>query len=784
MKNPLKKRILREFIGDFSKYAAVFLFMTATIGFVSGFLVASGSMVITYDESFERYNIEDGHFVIREEAGEELLSRIEKEDVTLYEDYYQEVPAKMQKDASKEFTVRLYGERSEVNKTCLLDGTLPDSDNQVALDRLFMKNNGIVLGDNLQLYNQLYEIVGVVALPDYSAAYQNNNDLMFDSSLFGVGVLSEGGFEKLGDLHKKYCYAWEYNTPPKDEDAQRELFDDLMPAIYKACINESIDLDIMIPEYGNRSIHFAGDDMGSDRPMMTILLYILVAIMAFVFAVTINHTVAREATVIGTLRASGYTKMELFSHYIACPILVTVLSAILGNVLGYTVFVGIARDMYLGSYALTTYVSYWNADAFVKTTVGPTMIMLAVTSISLWRKLAFSPLQFLRRDISKSKRTKAVKLPHIRFFARFQLRIILQNMSSYLTLFVGIVFATLILMFGFAMRPLLDDYAVQAIEHMPAKYQYMLETEQEVDRQIAEPYCITSLKMLDDFYDEEEVNLYGFVEDSQYYDLELPEEGVIVTSDFAKKYCLKENDIINLKEIYGNKIYAFRVKGIFDYPTCLGVFMSQEYYNDVFEDAIEKEADSERAINMMLDEMTEHKSGLYYNGYFSNERLEGTYLREDNVASVITEDDLTKFSRQMDISMGRMFGLVGVFAVVLFALLIFLLTKLILEKNTNSISMVKILGYRNDEISRLYLMSSVWVVVISAIVSLAFNTWLFSLVIRIFLKGYGGWFNLVIAPSLYLKMFLLMLGTYLVVAATQILKIRKIPMDEALKNVE
>ena len=55
--------------------------------------------------------------------------------------------------------------------------------------------------------------------------------------------------------------------------------------------------------------------------------------------------------------------------------------------------------------------------------------------------------------------------------------------------------------------------------------------------------------------------------------------------------------------------------------------------------------------------------------------------------------------------MGNMFQLINVFAVVLFALLIYLLTKLIIEKNEHSISMVKILGYENDEIIRLYLVS-------------------------------------------------------------------------------
>ena len=62
MKNPLRKRLLRELQQEMGKYLVVFILMVATIGFVSGFLVADGSMLTAYDNSFEKYNIEDGNF--------------------------------------------------------------------------------------------------------------------------------------------------------------------------------------------------------------------------------------------------------------------------------------------------------------------------------------------------------------------------------------------------------------------------------------------------------------------------------------------------------------------------------------------------------------------------------------------------------------------------------------------------------------------------------------------------------------------------------------------------
>ena len=68
MKNPLNKRYFRELKNDFGKYIALCLFLIVTIGFCSGFLVADGSTKGAYDESFEKYNIEDGHFILAKEA--------------------------------------------------------------------------------------------------------------------------------------------------------------------------------------------------------------------------------------------------------------------------------------------------------------------------------------------------------------------------------------------------------------------------------------------------------------------------------------------------------------------------------------------------------------------------------------------------------------------------------------------------------------------------------------------------------------------------------------------
>ena len=61
---------------------------------------------------------------------------------------------------------------------------------------------------------------------------------------------------------------------------------------------------------------------------------------------TTSNTINKESAVIGTLRASGYSKGELIRHYMAMPMLIVLIAAVIGNILGYTVFKGYMAALY------------------------------------------------------------------------------------------------------------------------------------------------------------------------------------------------------------------------------------------------------------------------------------------------------------------------------------------------------------------------------------------------------------------------------------------------------
>lgn len=747
MRNPLIKRLPRELLSEITKYLVIFIFMTGTIGFISGFLVAGDSLKKSYDESFEKYNIEDGNFELLNKADENLINTLEEQDLKIYNNNY------IEEDSVNDSVIRLFLNREDVNKVCVIKGKLPNSEKEIAIDRMYANNNNISVGDKISVGGKKLKVTGFVALSDYSALFSNNNDLMFDSIKFGVGIITKDCFESFENANVHYSYSWKYNKSPKDDTEAKNKSDDFLKVLNKNTI-----ITNYIPEISNQAIHFTGDDIGGDKGIMLTLLYVLIVIIAFVLAVTTSNTINSEASVIGTLRASGYTKGELLRHYMVLPLVVTVIGSCIGNILGYTVFEKVVANMYLGSYSLTTYVTRWNSEAFILTTIVPFIIMLVVNLFILMNKLSLSPLKFLRHNLKKREKKKVLKLTKFKFFTRFRLRVIFQNMPNYITLFIGILFASILLMFGLMMSPLLDNYKNEVVDNMISKYQYILKSEVETKTKDAEKYCASSLKTYFNEEKGEEISIYGIKEDSEYVDIDF-KNGVYISDGFAEKYSLKVNDSITLKDSYGDKTYTFKIDGIYYYPASLSIFMDSKKFNETFD-----------------------KDEDYFNGYFSNEEI--TDIDSKYIATTITKDDMIKFSRQLDVSMGNTFYMVNVFSVILYLLLMYLLSKLIIEKNSSSISMVKILGYNNYEIGRLYIIATSIVVVISVALSIPISVLVMKGLFRVMMSEYTGWFSFYINPKVYLEIFLSGVLSYVVIAALQLFKIKKIPLDEALKNME
>ena len=755
MRNPLVKRLPSEFKNELGKYIVIFLFMVLSVSFVSGWSVAGGSMATAYDESFEKYSIEDGNFELYAKADDELIKAVEdsdKYDARIYENFYVEFPTK-----EVDSTLRIFKKRTDIDLECLMDGEFPSDDSEIAIDRMYADNNSLKVGDKLTLHGKEYSICGLVALSDYSALFSSPSDMMFDSIKFGVAIVTPDTFKEYPEDKLHYVYSWKYDERPADDTKAKEMSEDFLDKLSEEAPKYMNAVTGFIPEYTNQAIIFTGDDIKGDTTFIQMFLYIIVVIIAFIFAITTSNTIAKEAGVIGTLRATGYTRWEIVRHYLARPMLVVFLGAAVGNVLGYTLLKDYAASAYYGSYSLPTYVTMWNPQAFINTTIIPIIIVFVIDLVMLTRKLSLSPLQFIRHDLSQRKKKKAFRLnTKIGIMKRFRLRVLFQNMPNYIIMIIGALLGNILVMFGLVLGPVLDSYQQEITTNLLADHQYLLKAQVETENKDAEKFSATTLKTIEGALKSEEITVYGIAKNSRYVDLPLDNNEVYISNAYSEKHGIKVGDEITLREQFGSKEYKFRVSGIYYYPSTLTVFMDKDAFNEKF--GYDKDN---------------------FTGYFSKSEISD--IDDLYIATEITVDDLTKVSRQLTRSMGNMMNIFVVFGVIMYVLIIYLLSKIIIEKNAQSISMTKILGYRNSEIKT---PPPAIVTVVTLLVTIPLSDYLLGQMFVFFMRDYPGWLPYRTFISVYAKTALIGVGSFALIALALTRRIKNVPLADALKNAD
>ena len=709
-----------------------------------------------YEEISDKYELDDENFKVT--------------PVKLYPLFCRECGESVGKRSTGK--IRVYGERKNVDLYDLHEGHAPKTANEIIIDRMHADNADIKVGDTLTVGSAEFEVCGLAAFVDYSALYENNSDTMFDALTFDIGMTTDEGFERIkGNI--SYKYAFTYIDKPGDSYEEKTYSDNFLKALITqtAVADGEPEIEDFVPAYANHAITFAADDFGKDKAMGGVLLYILTAVLAFVFAVTISSSLEKESTVIGTLRSLGYTKGELVRYYMSAPMLVMLISAIVGNILGYTVFKNVVVNMYYNSYSLPTYKTLWTPDAFIKTTVVPIVLMFVINLVIIIKTLKLPPLRFLRRDLKRVKRSKAVRLPRWSFLKRFRLRVFIQNIPNYFMLFIGVSFIMLLLSMAVGMPSTLKYYQDNVKNMMFADEQLILtDTKDDDGNEIttsikgAEKFSINSLELKNNSITEE-VSIYGVDKGSTYITLDnalyddTDSSNVYISEAYSEKFGVHEGDTITLSEKYENKSYTWSVYGVYDYSAGIAVFMPNDTFNEVFE---RDEGD--------------------FSGYMSNKTI--TDIDEDYIAKRITSDDITKLARQLDHSMGSYMLYFQYVCVIVAGIIIYLLTKIIIEKNEVSIAMTKILGYTDGEIASLYLITTGIVVLVSELAAILVGYLAMAFFWKLMMMSLGGWFAFVMQPNGFVKEFVLVFAAYVIIAVIDFIRVKNVPKTLALKNVE
>ena len=171
----------------------------------------------------------------------------------------------------------------------------------------------------------------------------------------------------------------------------------------------------------------------------------------------------------------------------------------------------------------------------------------------------------------------------------------------------------------------------------------------------------------------------------------------------------------------------------------------------------------------------------YFSGYASNEPLA---LNSRYVATEITPEQMLGVAEQMQDSMGTIASSLLYAVVPLFLILIYLLTKTVIDRSARSISYMKVFGYHDREISKLYIRSITITVLVSLVVCLPIIVSIIDVLVQIMMSRYSGNLEIWVAPQTYVVEVLIGAATYAAVAVLHMRRIRKVPLALAMKVQE
>ena len=804
MASPLIKRFPRELRNNLGKYLGIFLLMSVSIALTSGFLLTANSISVIIEEMPAKYNIEDGRFTTAFEATDAQLDAVravaedsDANGANIYENFALDCDF-TQSDGSNDRsrTLRVYTHRTEVDLAAYAQGQAPQADDEVAIDRVFAQNNDVALGDTVRLAGRDFTVCGIMTLADSQALFENNSDFTVNTLSFGVAEVSDSGFAALCQDGREpaYLYSFTFDNADLTLAERTDIEKDMVKALAAAgaTVEDLTDAD------ANQGIGYAADDVEGDSSMWITLLYIIIAIMAFVFVVLTSATIEEESAIIGTLLASGYRRRELVAHYLALPAVVGIVAAVVGNVVGYTWMSEPMRDLYYGSYSLPPYYATWSWGVFAKTTAVPVAVLVGVTLIGLVRKMRHTPLAFLRHETGKGGVKRGLPLPErMSFPARFRLRVFLRNLGNFATLFVGIGFASMLLLFSLAILPTMTHYAENLRNNVVAEHLYTLKAPLELEAAQAngtqgggsaaspqasesihpvnstdngaeaiaqaEKYAVYQLE-----YDRgndngaESVTVYGVARDSRYWDgINVGDGRVVFGGGLIDKFGFADGQTINLYDKYEDETHEITYEGAaFTWGTKsdMAVYMSLDDFNRFFGN----------------DEG-------YFNAYASNEALE---LDAKYLASDLTPADMDAIGDQFVNMMDGMIGMLVGLSVFIFLVFMYLLTKSIIDRSARAISYMKVFGYRDGEISRLYVRSITLTVAVSLVVCQPLIIGGLTLIFRSMLLAYSGNIEIYVPTAAIVEVIAIGFATYLAVALAHVRRIKQVPLALALKVQE
>lgn len=836
MQKVLRKRIWRDFKSNLPRYLALSLLIILAMYLVVSLVGAAETIIRGSENADSRQCVEDGDFSLFVPMKDEEMEDLEADGVTIEPQFY------MDYEIDEDHTIRIFANRDEVNRIDLVKGTLAEKGNELVVERQFAEKNDISAGDVITFGGREFTVTGIGTTPDYDNVLKSLGDTGCDCLHFGTGFVAADVYDTLRAEEKsikseEYYYAYRLNGAMTDDELKDRLEelkftsgdvedpffqeywdrtmgkkDDLTDGIqelldgakelkelkafedgiieYTDGTKEAEDgsdelldgiqelkdeTDDMIDDIfsedaqnlmtfvkagDNARIQAASGDQELYRSVGTIAGAILLILISYVLSVFVVHSIDQESAVIGALYALGVKRKNLMAHYVTLPTVITFVSGLIGTLLGYSSLgVPIQMQDCYNYYSLPDLDVIYMPYLFIYGIVVPPVISIIVNSLVIRKRLSKPVLTMIRNE-QKVGNGKDIKLGNMSFMNLFKIRQMLRESRTGFTVVFGMFVSLLLAMMSLEIYTYCANVNRDYVND--TKYEYMYTYKyptEEVPEGGYEAYAKTLKKKIYGY--NFDITVMGLTENNPFFDVNLSDSSskVAISSSIAYKYGLDVGDTLTLKDDEADKIYAFEITSVAQYAPSFMVFMPYDKALELFDEPED-----------------------YFNVVFSDHALD---VETGRLYATTTKTDVKKAAGIFSDIMQGMILTIGGVSVLIFIVVMYLMMKVMIDRSSFNIALIKIFGYRNKEVKKMYLDGNFYIITIGALISIPLTKWIMDVAYEpAFVPNIACGIDKSFPFWMYLAIFAGILILYFIINHLLIRRIRKMVPAEVLKNRE
>ena len=538
---------------------------------------------------------------------------------------------------------------------------------------------------------------------------------------------------------------------------------------------------------GYTSFYESATKVDSIAAVFPIFFILIAFLMAFN---TMNRMIEEERSEIGAFISLGIKKTTVTFSYLLYVFIACVIGLVIGLSVGYTLIPRILYTVYAASFTIPELSTYANPYACLIIVLTTIILMNLVVFITLIKDFKLAPATILRPEAPKAG--KKILLEQIKSFWKhlsFSWKITLRNLFRYkkriFMTVLGIAGCTALLLTGFGIKDSLSDLLdIQygKITHYDATIVLNDEvnkadvTNSLNDNDITN-YINTNIssftfkannKNLDftliTFMEDDNVSDYVTLKSTDGSNLTLNDDGVIVTEKMAQLLDAKVGGNISIRNS-DNELFIVKVSGICENYISNFMYMNSTYYKEIFND------DNYNSYLVNLSETTNKEK-------LSNNLLDTGYFG----AIQYTEDNMKMFN-DIIAGMNNIVYLIILFSSFLAITVLYNLTIININERKREIATLKVLGFRDREVSSYVYRETIIMTIVGIIVGifLGFSLNAFILMIAetdeiLFIKT--------IKPLSYVLSFIIIIVFSIIVQVITYFILKKVDMIDSLKSVE